>query len=197
MGHDEGGLLTEQVRRRPYSVILLDEIEKASKDVLNILLQILDEGHLKDSKGRWIDFKSTIIVMTSNLGSDEFAKKRSQIGFQSGSVEEVDATDFDRKKERVMDRLKGYLPAELLNRIDHTVVFHPLSKEVMTDIFQKEYATFSQQWSGRDGVSVPKLSPKKIGEIIDKIYDPQLGARPIAKYIHQTIEAEMIEELMK
>lgn len=174
VGHESGGLLTEQVRRRPYSVILLDEIEKASKDVLNILLQLLDEGHLKDNKGRWIDFKSTIIVMTSNLGSDEFAKKMSQIGFQSGSIEEHTDADLDRKKERVMERLKGYLPAELLNRIDHTVVFNPLSKDVLSDIFQKEYELFTQQWSGRDEVEAPSLSQKKIARIIDEIYDPQL-----------------------
>ncbi len=197
VGSEQGGLLTEQVRRRPYSVILFDEIEKASKDVLNILLQILDEGHLKDNKGRWIDFKSTIIIMTSNLGSDEFAKKMSQIGFQSGSADQLESDDFDRKKERVMDRLKGYLSAELLNRIDHTVVFKPLSKEVLAGIFDKEYKMFVEQWAGRDEVSVPKLTKKKIVNIIDEIYDPQLGARPIAKYIHQEIEAKMIEEMMK
>ena len=150
VGHEQGGLLTEQVRRNPYSVILFDEIEKASKDVLNILLQILDEGHLKDNKGRWIDFKSTVVVMTSNLGSEEFAKKKSQIGFSSSSSDEKSTQDLDTKKSRVMDHVKKFLSPELLNRLDYTIVFEPLTKEHLAAIFKKEYASFAASWDAHE-----------------------------------------------
>ena len=197
IGYDEWWWLTEAVRRKPYSVILFDEVEKASTDVLNLLLQILDEGQLKDSKWRLVDFKSTIIVMTSNIWCDEFSKKQVKIWFSTSEDLESNKKDFDEIKERVFVQLKKYLSPELLNRIDYKVVFKPLTKEELASIFKIDFAHFSKTWEQNPLVKLPKYSDKKIKEIIDKIYDPQYGARPIERYFSDTIEPEMIEQLMK
>jgi ATP-dependent Clp protease ATP-binding subunit ClpC len=196
VGFDEGGGLTEAVRRKPYSVILFDEIEKAAPDVLNILLQILDEGQLKDSKGRLIDFKSTIIVMTSNIGSEEFSKKQVSIGFSTGTMKEMDEKGFDQIKERINDQLKNFLSPELLNRIDHKVIFRPLSKEHLTNIFNYQLQGFLNIWKANESVNLPKFTKKQVNEIIEKIYDPQYGARPIERYIQNDIEGELIKEVL-
>ncbi|HOQ78760.1 MAG TPA: ATP-dependent Clp protease ATP-binding subunit [Candidatus Absconditabacterales bacterium] len=199
VGYDEGGQLTEAIRRKPYSVLLLDEIEKASLDVLNILLQILDEGKLKDSKGRWVDFKSTIIVMTSNLGSEQFSKKGGTIGFSTGETKkgEIDEKTFEKAQERVLEELKDFMSPELINRIDHKIVFKPLSKEVLTDIFKKNLKEFLDSWKANSKAVLPEYTEKEIKEIIDKIYDPQYGARPVERYIHDTIEPEIIQKIME
>lgn len=197
VGFEEGGGLTEAVRRKPYSVVLFDEIEKASPDVLNILLQILDEGQLKDSKGRVIDFKSTIIVMTSNIGSEEFSRKQVNIGFATGSEKEVADKDFESVKERIMEQLKNFLSPELLNRIDYKIIFRPLSKENMANIFVQQLDTFLNIWKANESVKLPKFTKKQISEIIDKIYDPQYGARPIERYISNDIEGELIKEVLE
>lgn len=186
------------MRRKPYSVILFDEIEKASPDVLNILLQILDEGTLKDAKGRIIDFKSTIIIMTSNLGSDEFGKKQSRIGFAGEeTMQEITDKNFADIKERVMAQVKDFISPELLNRIDYTLVFRSLSKEVITDIFAKKVKDFLSVRSAKTQVKVPTFSKKKISDIVEKIYDPIYGARPLDRYIHDEIEPELIDQVMK
>jgi len=199
VGYDEWWQLTESIRRKPYSVLLLDEIEKASPDVLNILLQILDEWKLKDSKGRWIDFKSTIIVMTSNLGSEEFSNKKWNIWFNADKSKngEIDEKSFEKAQVRVMDELKDFMSAELLNRIDHKIVFKPLSKEVLIGIFKKNLKEFLTSWKENSEIKLPEYNDKDIKLIIDEIYDPQYGARPIERYIHDTIEPEIIERLMK
>ncbi len=196
--YDEWWQLTESVRRKPYSVLLLDEIEKASPDVLNILLQILDEWKLKDSKGRWVDFKSTIIVMTSNLGSDQFSKKWGVIWFSANEDKHwnVDEKVFEKAQAKIMDELKDFMSPELINRIDHKIVFKPLSKEVLTDIFKKNLKEFLGSWKENSKAVLPEYSDKKIKEIVDEIYDPQYGARPVERYIHDTIEPEIIEKLM-
>lgn len=192
VGFEEGGGLTEAVRRKPYSVVLFDEIEKASPDVLNILLQILDEGQLKDSKGRMIDFKSTIIVMTSNIWSEEFSRKQVNIGFSTGTTKEMDDKGFDQIKERIMDQLKSHLSPELINRIDYKVIFRPLNKENLTEIFNKQLASFLDIWRTNEHVTLPKFNKKQIEEIIDKIYDPQYWARPVERYIQNDIEGDLI-----
>ncbi len=197
VGYDEGGQLTEAIRRRPYSVVLFDEIEKASPDVLNILLQILDEGRLKDSKGRWIDFKNTVIIMTSNIGSEEFAKKKASIGFNvQGATGDINK-DFDVIQSKVLEEVKEFMTPELLNRIDHKVVFKPLSKTTMVKIFKKDLKEFLTQWKKDDSVKLPRFSEKKIKDIIDEIYDPQYGARPIARYIHDKIESDIIKQILE
>ncbi|HMT01199.1 MAG TPA: ATP-dependent Clp protease ATP-binding subunit [Candidatus Absconditabacterales bacterium] len=197
VGYEEGGILTESVRRKPYSVVLFDEIEKASKDVLNILLQILDEGHLKDSKGRRVDFKSTILILTSNLGSEEFAKKISKIGFETHDKSTSDQKSFETTKTKVMEHVKNFMSPELLNRLDHNIIFKPLSKEVLNEIFQQKLSEFEKARKIKEEIKIPNFSAKKREEIIDKIYDPQFGARPIERYIYDEVEPKIIEQIMK
>lgn len=197
VGYDEGGQLTEAIRRRPYSVVLFDEIEKAAPDVLNILLQILDEGRLKDSKGRWVDFKNTVIIMTSNIGSEEFAKKQASIGFNvQWSTGDINK-DFDTIKDKVLEEVKEFMTPELLNRIDHKIVFKPLSKTTMVKIFKKDLKDFICQWKQDKTVSLPKFTEKKMKSIIDEIYDPQYWARPISRYIHDQIESDIIKQILE
>ncbi len=197
VGYEEGGWLTEAVRRKPYSVILFDEIEKASTDVLNILLQILDEGHLKDAKGRIVDFKNTIIIMTSNIGSEEFVKKQSTIGFVTWEKENIDNKAFELVKERVIEEMKNFLTPELLNRIDYKIVFKHLSKETLTVIMKNKIDQFLNTRKINSDIALPKYSDKQIKDVIDKIYEPQYGARPLDRYIQDEIEPQLIAKLMK
>lgn len=196
VGYDEGGTLTEAVRRKPYSVVLFDEIEKAAPDVLNILLQILDEGHLKDNKGRWIDFKSTVIILTSNLGSEYFSAKAGTIGFHTTEGKDAVKKEFAQQKEKVMERVKDWMKPELLNRIDRTVIFKPLEKEDLLAILQVQLKNFLTQWEG-SAKKLPTFTKKKLEAIVDEIYDPQFGARPIEKYIYEKIEPAIIDSVMK
>ena len=197
VGYDEWWGLTEAVRRKPYSVILFDEIEKASPDVLNIMLQILDEWQLKDSKGRWIDFKNTIIVMTSNIWTDEFSKKKTTIGFDTWKSADIEDKQFDGIKTRVLEDLKNYITPELSNRIDHKIVFRPLNKENLITLFNQKIKTFLATWKTNEKVKLPKFSKAEVEKIIDKIYDPQFGARPVERYINDEIEPQIINSLLK
>jgi ATP-dependent Clp protease ATP-binding subunit ClpC len=198
VGYEEGGSLTEAIKRKPYSVLLFDEIEKASPDVLNILLQILDEGKLKDSKGRRIDCKSTIIVMTSNIGSEEFGKKQVKIGFASkDGVTEIADKEFGEIKGRVLEELKNHLSPELINRLDYKIVFKHLNKATLAKIMKIKIEEFLATRKLNTEIKLPAFSDKKIVEIIDKIYDPQYGARPLERYIQDTIEPEIINEILK
>jgi ATP-dependent Clp protease ATP-binding subunit ClpC len=190
VGYEEGGQLTEQVRRRPYSVILFDEMEKAHPDVINVLLQILEEGKLTDSLGRTVDFRNTILIMTSNIGA-ELIKKRSTVGFHELTS---DAT-YDQIKDSLMSELKKTLKPEFLNRIDEIIVFHPLTREDLSKIVELEVQKV------RD-----RLTPKGYGlEITDKAkefliqkgYDPVYGARPLRRAIQRYIEDSVSEELLK
>lgn len=198
VGYDEWGQLTESIRRKPYSVLLLDEIEKASPDVLNILLQILDEWKLKDSKWRRIDFKSCIVVMTSNIGSENFSKNSWVIWFDATKKDkdELSSQSFEKIEWKIMDELKDYMTPELLNRIDHKIVFKPLSKEVLANIFEKNLNEFLCSRKVNSQVKLPEYSKKQIAKIIDEIYDPQYGARPIERYINDNIEPEIINQLI-
>lgn len=197
VGYEEWGGLTEAVRRKPYSVILFDEVEKASSDVLNILLQILDEGHLKDAKGRMIDFKNTIIIMTSNIGSEEFVKKQSTIGFATGEKGDLKDKEFEQVKQRVIEEMKNFLTPELLNRIDYKIVFKHLSKETLAMIMKNKINEFLAARKVNSEIVLPKYSDKQIKEIIEKIYEPQYGARPLERYIQDEIEPKLIAEIMK
>jgi len=196
VGYDEGWNLTESVKRKPYSVILFDEIEKASPEVLNILLQILDEWHLKDSKWKLIDFKSTIIIMTSNIWSEEFSTKQTTIWFKTGESKTQVEKEFKIIKERINNQVKDFLSPELLNRIDHKIIFKPLSKKILQKIFKKDIEEFLQTRKNNSDIKLPKFSEAKIQSIIDKIYEPQYGARPLARYIQDEIEPKIINSII-
>ena len=177
--------------------MLFDEVEKAAPDVLNILLQILDEGTLKDNKGRWIDFKSTVIIMTSNIGSEIFSKKGGSIGFHTANTDGQAEKTYQEQKEKVLERLKDWMKPELLNRIDYKIVFRPLGKEHILNILEMQLESFLAQRkdSSYEG-KLPKYTKKKLESIVDEIYDPQFGARPIEKYIYEKIEPEIIDSIM-
>jgi ATP-dependent Clp protease ATP-binding subunit ClpB len=185
VGYDEGGQLTEAVRRKPYSVILLDEIEKAHPDVFNVLLQVLDDGRLTDSKGRVVNFKNTIIIMTSNLGSQII-----QDNYEKAKNPE-DAELFDRTKMDVMLTLKSSLRPEFLNRIDEVIMFTPLGKSQIENIVKLQLHLLSDRLMKSDIHLV--VTPDALSYLADKGYDPQYGARPVKR----TIQKEVMNELSK
>lgn len=187
VGYEEGGQLTEAIRRRPYSVILFDEIEKAHPDVFNILLQILDDGRLTDAQGRTVDFKNTIIIMTSNIGSQfiqEYARQ-----------EQKDPSAYERMREQVMNALKSYFRPELLNRIDEIVVFHSLSKENLMEIVDLLLEKVRRKLHGQ-GINL-EVTDKAKEELVKEGYDPQYGARPLKRVIQRRIENELSSLLLK
>jgi ATP-dependent Clp protease ATP-binding subunit ClpC len=182
VGYDEGGQLTEAVRRRPYSVILLDEIEKAHPDVFNILLQILEDGKLTDAQGRKVDFRNTIVIMTSNIGSASISKNVG-LGF---SIGDDTGLSYDDMKSRVMGELKKVFRPELLNRIDEVIVFPKLTKEeilVIVDLLMKR---LREQMAAHE-VSI-ELTDEAKELLVEKGYDPAMGARPLRRAIQHHIE---------
>jgi len=181
VGYEEGGYLTEAVRRRPYAVLLLDEIEKAHGDVFNILLQVLDDGRLTDGQGRTVDFKNTVVVMTSNLGSDVI---------QMLSGEE----NYSTMKSAVMDVVTGHFRPEFINRVDETVVFHPLSKEHLQGIANLQLQGLSQRLSEQE-LSL-SVSDEVMGQLLEEGFDPIYGARPLKRSIQQMIENPLAETLL-
>ncbi len=185
VGYDEGGQLTEAVRRRPYSVILLDEIEKAHPDVFNILLQVLDDGRLTDSKGRLVNFKNTIIIMTSNLGSDVI-----QANFEDVKEDNMNEV-MSRTKFQVLDLLKRSLRPEFLNRIDETVMFHPLSKQDIRNIVEIQLNQLKNKLMSKH-INI-EATDFAIDYLATKGYDPQFGARPVKR----VIQRELLNELSK
>lgn len=198
VGYEEGGMLTEQVRRKPYSVVLFDEVEKAAPDVLNVLLQIMDEWHLKDNKGRWIDFKNTIIILTSNIGSHEFGKKQINIWFANQDWATYVDKQFDLVKWRVLEEVKKNMKPELLNRLSAQIVFKPLTKERLAQIFMKELKDYySHRTKKYPEMKLPRFGKKKVSDIIDKIYEPAHGARPIHRYLHNELEPLLIEKIIE
>ena len=184
VGHDEGGQLTEAVRRNPYSVILLDEIEKAHSDVFNVLLQILDEGRLTDSKGRSVDFKNTIIIMTSNIGSQVLLEQVKDTGFITEATEKA-----------VMDSLNQYFKPEILNRMDDIVLFKPLSVEDMGHIVDKLLAQLNNRLL--DQRITIKVSPEAQAWLGSEAYEPQFGARPLKRFIQSQIETPLARTMIR
>ena len=182
IGYDEGGQLTEAVRRKPYSVLLLDEIEKAHPDVFNILLQILEEGKLTDAQGRRVDFRNTIVIMTSNLGAAQISKNTG-FGFTVG---DESGLSYDEMKSRVMGELKKVFRPELLNRIDEIIVFHKLSKEEITTIVDLQLRRLREQMVVHE-VAI-ELTDEAKELLVDKGYDPAMGARPLRRAIQRYIE---------
>ncbi|MDN5345695.1 ATP-dependent Clp protease ATP-binding protein [Petrotoga miotherma DSM 10691] len=192
VGYDEGGQLTEIVRRRPYSVILLDEIEKAHTDVYNILLQIMDEGRLTDSQGRTVDFRNTIIVMTSNLGSEQINKTKRSLGFVEEDTVESEYKDI---KQQVMSAVKKAFKPEFINRLDDVIVFHPLTKNQLKNIISIQLSDLKSRLEERNLTLSVKESA--IDFLLEKGYDSVFGARPLKRAIQRYIEDPLSEELLK
>ncbi len=191
VGHEEGGQLSEKVRRHPYSVILFDEIEKAHPDVFNILLQVLDEGHITDSQGRKVDFKNTILIMTSNAGAASTQNPK-RLGF--GTVDTT-AADYQKMKDGVMESVKQIFKPEFLNRIDDTIVFHSLTKEDIRQITRLMLSELSARCMEQMHITL-KLQGKVIEEIAKSGYDEKYGARPIRRAIQTRIEDPLAEEIL-
>jgi ATP-dependent Clp protease ATP-binding subunit ClpC len=189
VGYDEGGQLTEKVRRRPFSVVLFDEVEKAHPDVFNTLLQILEDGRLTDGQGRIVDFKNTVIILTTNLGTRDIAK--ATFGFQTSH--DVEST-YDRMKERVNDELKSHFRPEFLNRIDDTIVFHQLKQEELLSIVDLLIGRIEVQLRNKDmGLELTGSAKKYLA---NKGYDPVLGARPLRRTIQRDIEDNLAERIL-
>jgi len=182
IGYDEGGQLTEAVRRKPYSVVLLDEIEKAHPDVFNILLQILEDGRLTDAQGRKVDFRNTIVIMTSNIGAGTISKNQT-LGF---SIGDESGLSYEDMKERVLGELKKVFRPELLNRIDEVIVFHKLTKEEITTIVDLVLRRLREQM-GEHEVAI-ELTDEAKELLVEKGYDPAMGARPLRRAIQRYIE---------
>ena len=188
VGYEEGGQLTEAVRRKPFSVVLFDEIEKAHPDVFNTLLQILEEGRLTDSQGRSVDFRNTVLIMTSNLGTQDLRK--ANLGFSKAD----EAVSYERMKEKVNDALKQHFRPEFLNRIDDTIVFHELSKGEVTEIVDLMIKRVTAQLEGQ-GLGL-ELTPAAKTLLADRGYDPTLGARPLRRAIQRLVEDSLSERLL-
>jgi ATP-dependent Clp protease ATP-binding subunit ClpC len=182
IGYDEGGQLTEAVRRKPYSVLLLDEIEKAHPDVFNILLQILEDGRLTDSQGRTVDFRHAIVIMTSNVGAQDIARN-TPLGF---AVTDETGTTYDDMKKRIMGDLKKVFRPEFLNRIDEVIVFHKLAKEEILQIVELMMRRVREQISTHEVAIELSDSAKEL--LVEKGYDPTMGARPLRRAIQRYIE---------
>lgn len=191
VGFDEGGQLSEKVRRNPYSVILFDEIEKAHPDVFNILLQVLDDGRITDSQGRRIDFKNTIIIMTSNAGAQSIVAPK-KLGFASVNDEKQ---DYERMKSLVMEDVKRIFKPEFLNRIDETIVFRMLNKDDMKKIVTILSKTLVERCRSQMNIELVITEPVK-AHIVEKAYDPKYGARPLRRMIQTKIEDQLAEEIL-
>lgn len=189
VGYDEGGQLTEKVRQKPYSVVLLDEVEKAHPDVFNILLQVLDDGYLTDSKGRRVDFRNTILIMTSNLGATALRDEKS-VGFGAQDVQQ----DYTTMRSRILEELKKSFRPEFINRIDEIVVFHSLTKPELHEIVKIMSKNVLQRLKAQK-INV-KITPAAVDVIAKVGFDPEYGARPIRRALQQEVEDRLSEELL-
>jgi ATP-dependent Clp protease ATP-binding subunit ClpC len=191
VGHEEGGQLTEKVKRNPYSVVLLDEIEKAHPDLFNILLQVFEDGHLTDGLGNKVNFKNTILIMTSNIGA-RYIQKRASLGFQSADAKEISRSVSDM----VMGEVKRTFNPEFINRIDETIVFEALTDEDLEQITRLLVAQLNEHLSDRR-LSIA-LSPEVISWIIEQTCkDRSYGARPLRRAIQRYVEDPLSEELIR
>jgi len=191
VGYDEGGQLTEKVRRKPYSVILLDEIEKAHPDVFNILLQILEDGRLTDAKGRLVDFRNAVIVMTSNVGAHTIRKQRT-LGF-SPAEDRVDS-EYEKMKENILEELKRTFRPEFINRIDEVIVFHSLDDEHLRQIVPLMLQNAIDRLKQRD-IHL-EISDAAKDYMAKEGFDPVYGARPLRRAIQRTVEDNLSEEIL-
>jgi ATP-dependent Clp protease ATP-binding subunit ClpC len=190
VGYDESGQLTEKVRRKPYSVVLLDEVEKAHPEVFNILLQVLEDGHLTDSQGRRVDFRNTVIIMTSNVGASQLQRNR-YVGFNVGDGDQ----EHEDMKSKVLDELKKAFRPEFLNRIDETIVFHSLEKKHMKEIVVLMIDQLVDRL--KDQEIEFSLTDKALDKIVEEGFDPEYGARPLRRSIQKNIEDLLSEALLR
>jgi len=190
VGYEEGGQLTEKVRRKPYSVVLLDEIEKAHPDVFNILLQLFDEGSLTDSFGRKVDFKNTVVIMTSNIGTKQLRDEKT-VGFDAGEM----VLTYDHMKKKIKDELKKMFNPELLNRIDEAIIFHSLDRGHITQIIDILVVEVAKQLAEK-GISF-NLTDEAKEFLVDKGYDPAYGARPLKRALQRYLEDPLAEEILR
>ena len=200
VGYEEGGQLTDAVRRKPYSVILLDEVEKAHADFFNILLQVLDDGRLTDSQGRTVDFRNTVIIMTSNLGAKALHKNSPELGFlaakkSDSNVDENKGTDFKAAKKSVMDAVKRHFRPEFLNRIDEMIVFHPLTEEDLKEIVTILMSDVTKRLEERD--LQLEISPEAMQLLVKEGSDFTMGARPLKRAIQRLIEDPVSDLILK
>ncbi|MBL8014324.1 MAG: AAA family ATPase, partial [Candidatus Omnitrophica bacterium] len=189
VGYEEGGQLTEKVRRRPYSVILLDEIEKAHPDVFNLLLQVFEDGRLTDSLGRVVDFRNTIILMTSNVGA-ETVRKQGTMGF----VAQSESDNYEILRDRLLSEVKKAFKPEFLNRVDDIIVFKSLTKEDLTKIVQLEIKQVANRLKDK-GIEIT-LSQDALDFLIEKGFDPVYGARPLKRTIQRYLEDQLSENII-
>lgn len=194
VGHDEGGQLTEKVRRNPYSVILFDEIEKAHPDVFNILLQILDDGRLTDSKGRTVDFKNTIVIMTSNVGASTIGRQKT-LGFSIAKGDEEEKSQYEKMKENIMGELKQRFRPEFLNRIDDIIVFHSLNENHISKIVLLMAAKLQERLKEMD-IKL-EMSDEAVKLISKSGFDLEYGARPLKRALQKELEDELSEAILK
>ena len=190
VGYEEGGQLSEAVRRRPYAVVLFDEIEKAHPDVMHLLLQILEEGKITDSLGRKIDFRNTIIIMTSNVGAD-LIRRQTTLGFGAPKLDD----NYDVMRDKIMEETKRIFKPEFLNRLDDTIVFHTLTKPDLIQIVDLEVAKVIQRIKAKDILLILEESAKEF--LIEKGYDPLYGARPMRRAVERYLEDPLAEELLR
>ncbi len=194
VGYDEGGQLTEQVRRNPYSVVLLDEIEKAHPDVFNILLQVMEDGHLTDSQGRQVDFRNTLIIMTSNVGVRPIEMDKG-LGFRDVKMDPSDPKTYENMKNKMLEEMKKLFRPEFLNRVDETIVFQHLKKEEILRIADLYLKRVNEQATSL-GITI-ELSEAVKDLLVEKGYDPNLGARPLRRAVQRFIEDPLSEELLQ
>jgi len=190
VGYEEGGQLSEAVRRRPYSVVLFDEIEKAHPDVMHLLLQILEEGKITDSLGRKIDFRNTIIIMTSNVGA-ELIKRQTSLGFGAQMGQE----NYEQMRDKILEESKRVFKPEFLNRLDDIIVFHTLERTDLVKIVDLEVAKVVERVRAKD-IRI-HLEPAAVQFLIDKGYDPTYGARPMRRAVERYLEDPFAEELLR
>ena len=188
VGYEEGGQLTEAIRRKPYSVVLFDEIEKAHPDIFNILLQVLDDGRLTDNKGRLVNFKNTIIIMTSNMGSSLIRENFEKM------TDANRAEVIEKTKEQVLEMLKQTIRPEFLNRIDETIMFTPLTKNEIEQIVSLQIDNIKKMLE-KNGVTL-EITPKALSLIATEGYDPEFGARPVKRVIHRLILNQLSKDLL-
>jgi ATP-dependent Clp protease ATP-binding subunit ClpC len=192
VGYDEGGQLTEKVKRKPYSVVLFDEIEKAHPDVFNILLQILEDGRLTDGKGRTVDFKNTVLIMTSNVGSHTI-KKQKVLGFTASTGEKESV--YEKMKDNVMEELRSSFRPEFLNRIDDIIVFHQLEEAHLKEIVEIMLKSLVKRIKEMN-IEI-QVSDEAKNLLMKKGFDPQYGARPLRRAITKMVEDQLSEEILK